>query len=383
MTVNKRQYGFTILELLLAMGLLGIIIISSGLVFRKAVESYRVAKATSEISQKLEALTSQIEKDFAGLRKDGEIFLLWQPNNPVDTDSDGIYDTYDRFDRAMFYTTGDFVSYNNQETTTSGVYKQVNGNLARVCYSFARDENNVLPEVQEAKNRMLIRSQHIYTSDSDLPGFDTLGVVSSGLTEEEDFRDNYFSYEYDTRTMDEWMNIPFSDGSGSIGGKATMLSIITGTGVGPSNLDQAEWSAKLDSSNPEDIYMLLCEGVGSFEIQGWSDTVGRWVPMYDPDGDGDYTDDSDFYLSGSNIDITDVIGNLYPYIKFSNGSFMGNAKFGSTSELYDYPKENINEAHFNDIPGFGRAFKFTFTLYDSMGVFKDGKTFTHIVYLDK
>jgi hypothetical protein len=28
-----------------------------------------------------------------------------------------------------------------------------------------------------------------------------------------------------------------------------------------------------------------------------------------------------------------------------------------------------------------KALKFTFTLYDSRGVFKEGQTFTHIVYL--
>jgi hypothetical protein len=39
---------------------------------------------------------------------------------------------------------------------------------------------------------------------------------------------------------------------------------------------------------------------------------------------------------------------------------------------------------FNDIfdNAVGPALKFTFTLYDSNGVFKDGKTFTHIVYLN-
>jgi len=36
----------------------------------------------------------------------------------------------------------------------------------------------------------------------------------------------------------------------------------------------------------------------------------------------------------------------------------------------------------DSIPGLGRALKFTFTLYDSKGVFKEGKKFTHIVYLD-
>ena len=29
-----------------------------------------------------------------------------------------------------------------------------------------------------------------------------------------------------------------------------------------------------------------------------------------------------------------------------------------------------------------KAFRFTFTLYDSKGILEEGKTFTHIVYLD-
>jgi hypothetical protein len=42
----------------------------------------------------------------------------------------------------------------------------------------------------------------------------------------------------------------------------------------------------------------------------------------------------------------------------------------------------LDESDFDNIPGLGRALKFTFTLYDSRGVMKEGRTFTHIVYLD-
>jgi len=42
----------------------------------------------------------------------------------------------------------------------------------------------------------------------------------------------------------------------------------------------------------------------------------------------------------------------------------------------------LNQANFNSIPGLGRALKFTFTLYDSKGIIKEGRTFTHVVYLD-
>ncbi|MHC4371396.1 MAG: hypothetical protein ACYSW8_27600, partial [Planctomycetota bacterium] len=47
-----------------------------------------------------------------------------------------------------------------------------------------------------------------------------------------------------------------------------------------------------------------------------------------------------------------------------------------------YDPNFLTEERFNDIPGLGRALKFTFTLYDSKGIGKGGRTFTHIVYLD-
>ncbi|HSV26564.1 MAG TPA: hypothetical protein VLH60_01615, partial [Sedimentisphaerales bacterium] len=42
---------------------------------------------------------------------------------------------------------------------------------------------------------------------------------------------------------------------------------------------------------------------------------------------------------------------------------------------------SVTPAGFTGIAGMGRAIKFTFTLYDSRGFFRDGRTFTHIVYL--
>jgi hypothetical protein len=47
-----------------------------------------------------------------------------------------------------------------------------------------------------------------------------------------------------------------------------------------------------------------------------------------------------------------------------------------------YPPEEINRENFNSIPGLGRALKFTFTLFDSKGIIKGGRTFSYIVYLD-
>jgi hypothetical protein len=35
---------------------------------------------------------------------------------------------------------------------------------------------------------------------------------------------------------------------------------------------------------------------------------------------------------------------------------------------------------FLDVPGLGRAFKFTITIHDSKGLIKGGRTFTYVVY---
>ena len=121
--------------------------------------------------------------------------------------------------------------------------------------------------------------------------------------------------------------------------------------------------------------MLFCQGVGEFIVQGWSDVLQRWVPELDPDGDGDLASDSDFFPDPggdpTKVDVVNIPGVLYP-----DGTSI------ISGPLAGYPAGSINEANFNSIPGLGRAFKFTFTLYDSRGVFKKGKTFTHIVHLD-
>ena len=108
--------------------------------------------------------------------------------------------------------------------------------------------------------------------------------------------------------------------------------------------------------------------VSATVAQGWSDTQKRWFPEVDPDGDGNLTD-TPFYLNDPNK----VPGVLYPYPP--NGLVSINN--------IDYASELIDKMHFNEIPGLGRALKFTFTLFDSRDIIEDGRTFTHIVYLDE
>ena len=392
---NKQRQlkrAFTITELLVAIALLAALLAVSSIVFQKAVQSERIARATSEITRKLQVMTDQIDNDFSALRKDGEIMLVWIPN-PVDDDGDGTIDRYERLDRIMFYTTGDFTTYHEQPTISgTPLGKYVTGNLARVCYTFAKNPANENPKLQLPSDRILLRIQHIYTSDSDLDTLPVLNFSSTTLAEEQIFKDAYFTLEYDKGTMAQWMAIPYSYGA-STGGKAAMLSIITGIrlGIGLTNMSMSDWGPTVDINDPSTIHMLFSEGVGQFSIQGWyyDDAVNnsygkfdppvyRWFPMIDPDGDGDLDDDSDFRLNGPDIHLSNVPGILYPAAYGWHVTGPDETIPGS-----QYPPLLLNEANFNNIPGLGRALKFTFTLYDSRGIFKDGKTFTHIVYLDK
>jgi hypothetical protein len=145
-----------------------------------------------------------------------------------------------------------------------------------------------------------------------------------------------------------------------------MLTVIADVTVDGSTILDAARGATVEPADANTIHMLLCEGVGEFKVQGWYDAESRWMPEVDPDGNGDLSD-RDFFLDDVNVP-----GVLYPYPPYG-GVFIRSINFSNFL---------VNEANFNWIPGLGRALKFTFTLYDSKGIIKGGRTFTHIVYLD-
>lgn len=355
--------AFTITELLLAISLMVVLIATSGVVFRTAVKAHRTASATAEIARKLRGITDQLNADFKGLRKDGEIFITWVPNG-VDDDGDGTIDRYERIDRIMFFADGDFQSY--KEWPPTGV---IHGDVARISYMLAKDKNGNKAQLQAPGDRVLARSQHIFAADPDLvddPGLPlprTIPINPAAIPIIFTEADNN-NYEYNNLLLDEWLNIPWID-------KRLMLTVISDVSVDGSGADGG-LVVDTETKPPVNVHQLLAEGVGSFSVQGWYAPQQRWVPEMDPDGDGNLSD-SDFRVDGTWV--------LYPYIDLPTGP-RGEVRLAPGSTIPWYDQLLIDEANFNSIPGLGRALKFTFTLYDSRGVFKEGKKFTHIVYLD-
>jgi hypothetical protein len=317
-------------------------------IFKVSIGAYRTAVANAEIMQKLRAITNQLNVDFRGLNKNGEIFLVWVAKPMPSTDyKDNDLDGYERFDRIMFFADGDFQSYKANP--------MVRGNVARICYMIAKN-GNTRAQGQDRTKRVLARSLHILTAEPTLADFPDMNSISDTQWYEWNNR-----YEYDKISMQGWKNIPWED-------KKNMLSVITDIRADPDVQDNRLIGAIVEPADANSIHMLLCEGVGEFKIQSWYDAQQRWVPEVDPDGDGDLTD-THFFLS----DPENVPGVLYPYPPYG----------GVSINNIDYPRDQVDEAHFNAIPGLGRALKFTFTLYDSKRIINNGMIFTHIVYLDK
>jgi prepilin-type N-terminal cleavage/methylation domain-containing protein len=353
--------AFTLIELMVAVGLLALILSFAGVVFNASIETYRTAAASAEIMRKFRAITDRLDADFEGLRKDGEIFVVWKQKNlnlaPADY-NDCDLDGFERLDRIMFFATGDFQSY--------GTNPMVRGNLARISYMLASKDiapNIVRAESQPRSQRVLARTQHILTSDTGLPP-----TLNPNSFSNQQWKNWHNISEYDmmaspdgSLSLEEWKHLPWDQ-------KEDMLAVITDVDVGSSAVLPNFRGAHVDPQNSTTIHMLLCEGVGEFKIQGWYDLQSRWIPEVNPD----------FFPPGG-PKVTEV---LYPY---RDSPFVAPSPIGyvNINGFSGYPQTSISEANFNNIPGLGRALKFTFTLFDSKGIIERGRTFTHIVYLDK
>jgi len=353
------------MELVVALAILALILSFAGVIFRVSIESQQLARANAEIMQKLRVITDQLDADFHGLCKDGEIFVVWgaqpeidptgaDPNSPV---------RYNRFDRIMFFASGDFQTYGPDPSR---------GNVARICYMLARGPTTNAaepnwPQIQEPYKRILARTQHILIPPApedadqrlDTSDYDTARWLAWNSRQ-----------QVDRISLEGWKRIPLAE-------KIDMLSVIGDVDIRVEAMSMTSTTEKeargvlIDRSEPDSFHALFCQGVGQFMVQGWNDAKGRWIPEVDPNEDGRLTDDSDFPLAsgGSAVDPNHDPGLWYP----RGGLSLADANF---------PIDLIDREHFHEIPGLGRALKFTFTLYDSRNRIQNGRTFTHIVYLD-
>ncbi|MGA2172692.1 MAG: prepilin-type N-terminal cleavage/methylation domain-containing protein [Sedimentisphaerales bacterium] len=306
-----RGKGFTLLEMVVAIGLLAIVVFFASAIFKAAIGSYRTASAQAEIMGKLRVITQQLDNDFRGIRSDAPVIIRFE----VPSDSD------DRFDQIMFFADGDFQStrlYSGSPAVPSPTGSPVVGNVARIQYGQASlysptdgyflDPNqqvfeNSTDRYSNKKYRTLARRQHILTADPSIVQW-PLDFISTFDSAGND------AYEHDTNSLSQWQ---------------ALLQLTA-------NQDHItdicfHYRPRINYQNSTGLHMLMAEGVPNFMVQ-------LAVAVDDVNGVIDWRPDNDEVRTSA------PMGLFWP-----------------------------------------PAIKFTFTLYDSRGVFKDGQTFTHIVYL--
>ncbi len=359
--------AFTLMELIVALGIMALVLSFAGVIFRVSIESTQLAKANAEIMQKLRVLTDQLDTDLRGLSKDGEIFVVWEARRKTDPNTYsylGIEENnslaFERSDRIMFFASGDFQTYGPNPSR---------GNVARICYTLARGPTTNAsepnwPEAQKPCKRILARTQHILLPPAPEDADEQLDTSDF---ETDDWLNWNSRQQIDKISLEAWKRIPLAE-------KANILSVIGDVTIPDENkneistTEEAARGVLIDRSDPDSFHALFCQGVGQFMVQGWNDAEKRWIPQVNPDEDNSL-ENSDFPLDGGDLDPNDPPLLWYP---------LGSSSLQDPNDA----NELLDREHFNQIRGLGPALKFTFTLYDSRNRIKNGRTFTHIVYLD-
>lgn len=142
---NKKLVpGFTITELMVAIGLLAAVLSASMVVFNYSIEAQRTAMATADIMRTLRSITDQLNYDFAGIMDSNQAPIIMEFN--------GLNDNNDpNADSIVFFATGDFQDAN-------GI---VRGNVARIYYGQSKSPDPNAADQKDRRIKILARKQVI------------------------------------------------------------------------------------------------------------------------------------------------------------------------------------------------------------------------------
>jgi len=136
--------GFTITELMVAVGLLAAVLSASMVVFTYSIEAQRTAMATAEIMRTLRSITDQLNYDFSGIAESNQapMITMFEGSDP-------------NADSIVFFATGDFQDANGT----------IRGNVARVYYGQAEYPDPLSSNADVRKTKILTRKQVILAPD--------------------------------------------------------------------------------------------------------------------------------------------------------------------------------------------------------------------------
>jgi prepilin-type N-terminal cleavage/methylation domain-containing protein len=397
------RQGFTIVELLVAMSLLVMLLGLSGMVFNTTVAAHRAAGATIDVSRNLRAITDQLNRDFRGLRKDAPL-TLWFELDPV---------TGWRYDQIQFFADGDFQTMKQYFDGTGN--KTLYGNMARVYYGHAWQVDYSNPTsgflkkgyrqftmpadaIDRESSNILARRAHVSTNKPAMvPFFPRADLTNNILRTFPPSLNNFFEYD-NSISLALWKQLLSSQNNCDL-----FLFTCFNNSYDPDPLTFRSISGRpvISMGNPDFLHNLLAQGVIQMRVQ-WAYTnedlttdavlyvpipTGnanyfngiRWWPSADPDGNF-ATSDSDFDAAAMNNT------QFGTYLEMPGGTtnpdwYRVKPSVGETPAQMALQRCKTQTGYFRK-DFYPKALKFTIVLRDSNGVFANGKTFTHIVYLD-
>jgi prepilin-type N-terminal cleavage/methylation domain-containing protein len=139
----RNKKGFTLVEVVTAIGILVVVVVFTGIIFKSSIESYRIAGANAEIIQNLQTITTQLDRDFSQIRRDGWLGIRVETiYSRPESSRTGSPTLTVHMDRIYYFTTGDFQSW-EQGKNEDGKFVFIRSNIARIY--FGHDSNSLYP----------------------------------------------------------------------------------------------------------------------------------------------------------------------------------------------------------------------------------------------
>ncbi|MBL7106561.1 MAG: type II secretion system protein, partial [Phycisphaerae bacterium] len=228
--------GFTIIELLVAVGVLGLLVAFSGYIFEVSIDSQRTAGANTEIMDKLRVICDQLNADFGEIRTDGYLVLQSRVSDRYEYKEDELNNEPNLFhdDKLYYFSTGDYQSWFDEG---------VESNTARIYFghdSSSIYDNTLRPYVSEwslARDVLLL----------------TPGIIVTGLDDCIDLSFTKFKKDVLKNNLDDVWGM-FED--------------------------NPPLRVRIDIANPsyaDDVRRLMCENVGEIKIE-WTDGTAYEEP---------------------------------------------------------------------------------------------------------
>lgn len=342
---RKQNNAFTIVEMLVAMALAVIVMGLASVIFARAVTAYRKAAATLEITRRADAITQQLTNDFRGLRKDAPL-AVW-----FERDGSGRH-----YDQILFFANGNFQTIKQYLYDTNGnggidfndKEKTVDGNLSRIYYGHGveiQTDNtgvNIIGSVNYLQSGLLSRRAHLLTSDTTL-FYKTFEIANFNATFLP-LGNNVL--EYDVSSLIDWQTVVSNQTNCNCIIQTCLKNEVDPSTTGRPTIDM--------QNRRKTLHLLLSEQVRDFQVQ-WAYQSVDTNPVQVFEGVRWWPNEA---------------------AAFQRGVYF-NMPGGTTEAHWGTAANNGFVAGF--LP---TALKFTFTLYDSKGLFPEGRTFTHIVMID-